>query len=62
MRVLTLSALGSVLLPVSAFALDTAAAVTAVEGAGDNIEAVGVAIIVLAATALAIRWVKATFF
>lgn len=42
--------------------MDTTAAVAAVTAAGTDIGAVGTAIIGLAALALTIRWVKATFF
>lgn len=42
--------------------MDVSAAVTAVSGVSDNLEAVGLAIIGLAAVALGIKWVKATFF
>lgn len=39
-----------------------AAVVSSIEGVGATIGTVGVAIIALAAVALGIRWVKATFF
>ena len=42
--------------------MDTAAAITAVTGVSTDILAVGGAIIGVAATAMTIRWVKATFF
>lgn len=56
---------GGSLVGADAFAasgIDTTATVSAVQGVGTNIEAVGLAIIGLAATALGIRWIKATFF
>lgn len=42
--------------------MDLTAVVTAIDTVGDNIELVGLAIIGLAVGALAIRWIKATFF
>lgn len=53
---------GGSMVGVDAFALDTTATEAAVAAVGTNIESVGLAIIGLAATALGIRWIKATFF
>lgn len=53
---------GALVLSAGAHADLSSAAVTAVTGVGTDITAVGVAIIGLAAIALGVRWVKASFF
>jgi hypothetical protein len=42
--------------------MDLTSVTTAITAAGTDITTVGLAIIALAATALSIRWIKATFF
>lgn len=42
--------------------MDVTSAVTAVSGVSTSLESVGLAIIGLAAVALGIKWIKATFF
>ena len=56
------TALVAVLGMSQSFAVDTTAAVAAIDGAGVSITAVGTAILGCAAIAFTISWVKATFF
>jgi len=42
--------------------MNTTALVTAVEGVGTDITAVGGAIVLVAAAVMAFRWIKASFF
>lgn len=60
-RVLGLSALGAVMASPTYAAVD-AAVTTAITDATADITTVGSAIIVMAAVAMGLRWVKATFF
>lgn len=59
---LGMTGLVAVMLASQSMAVDTAAAVTAIDAAGVSITAVGTAILGCAAIAFTISWVKATFF